>query len=250
MYKYISLSAALLVGSSLMACSTFGLDASAIIQTAVEDTTRPEKDVVRDNDRKPAEILAFSGIKPGDVVGDIGSAGGYYTRLLSTVVGPEGHVYGFNGTEFSRIFKDGNPTDPIAAERENVTSLVDTLNNPTFAQKLDAAIIVNIYHDTHLSFLGVDTGAMNKALFDALKPGGTYLIVDHKAAEGTGDKDTDKLHRIDAALVRQEVEAAGFEFIEESDVLSHPEDERTVMVMLPEMRGKSDRFVLKFRKPA
>jgi predicted methyltransferase len=249
MNKYLSLSAALLIGSSMTACALMEPDTTAIIQTAVEDSARPEKDVVRDGDRKPADVLAFSGIKPGDVVGDIGSAGGYYTRLLSTVVGPEGHVYGFNGKEFSRVFKDGNPTDPIAAERENVTSVMGTLSGPTFDQPLDAAIIVNIYHDSHLSFLGVDTDAMNKALFEALKSGGTYLVADHKSAEGEGDSTTDKLHRIDPALVRSEVEAAGFEFVGESDVLSHPEDDHSIMVMLPQMHGKSDRFVFKFRKP-
>jgi predicted methyltransferase len=249
MNKYISLAFALIASSSMTACAMMEPDNSAVIQSAVEDSARPETDVVRDGDRKPAEVLAFSGIGPGDVVGDIGSAGGYYTRLLSGVVGPEGHVYGFNGKEFSFVFKDGNPTDPIAAELDNVTSVMGTLSGPTFDKPLDAAIIVNIYHDSHLTRLGVDTDSMNQAIFAALKPGGTYLVADHKSADGAGAGDADKLHRIDPALVRSEVEAAGFEFVGESDALSHPEDDRTIMAMLPNIRGNTDRFVFKFRKP-
>ena len=101
-----------------------------VINKAVGNQSRPEKDRQRDIDRKPSEVMLFSGIKPGDVVADIGSAGGYYTRILSDIVGPKGHVYGFNGIEFARVFKNGNPTDPIAAERENVTSIMGTFNDP------------------------------------------------------------------------------------------------------------------------
>ena len=94
---------------------------------------------------------------------DIGSAGGYYTRILSDIVGPTGHVYGFNGKEFARVFKNGNPTDPIAEERANVTSIMGTFNAPVFSKmQLMLAIIVLIYHDTHLSQLNINTEAMNK----------------------------------------------------------------------------------------
>ncbi|MGY8861898.1 MAG: class I SAM-dependent methyltransferase [Pseudomonadales bacterium] len=219
------------------------------IQAAVDSGARPEKDVNRDVARKPFDVMSFSGIKSGDVVADIGSAGGYYTRILSDIVGSEGHVHGFNGKEFARIFKNGNPTDPIAEERDNVTSIMGTFNAPTFSEPLDAAIIVLIYHDTQLSYLGIDTASMNRSLFDALKPGGSYLVIDHVAEMGSGLRDVDKMHRADPVLVRQEIEAAGFEFVAESDILRNSEDALNSMVMLPAMRGKTDRFILKFKKP-
>ena len=224
-------------------------DIESIIKKAIENPTRPAKDTQRDADRKPDDVMIFSSIKSGDVVADIGSAGGYYTRILSDIVGSKGHIYGFNGIEFARIFKNGNPTDPIAAERENVTSIMGTFNDPIFPEPIDMAVIILIYHDTHLSQLNIDTAAMNKALFNAIKPGGIYLVVDHSAEEGSNSRDVDKLHRIDPILVKQEVESAGFEFITESNVLNNPEDMLNTMVMMPLVKGKSDRFIYKFRKP-
>ncbi len=224
-------------------------DIESIIKEAIANPTRPAKDTQRDADRKPDDVMIFSSIKSGDVVADIGSAGGYYTRILSDIVGSKGHVYGFNGIEFARIFKNGNPTDPIAAERENVTSIMGTFNDPIFPEPIDMAVIILIYHDTHLSQLNIDTAAMNKALFNAIKPGGIYLVVDHSAEEGSNSRDVDKLHRIDPILVKEEVESAGFEFITESNVLNNPEDMLNTMVMMPLVKGKSDRFIYKFRKP-
>jgi len=219
------------------------------IKKAIENQSRPEKDRQRDIDRKPSEVMFFSGIKPGDIVADIGSAGGYYTRILSDIVGPKGHVYGFNGIEFARVFKNGNPTDPIAAERENVTSIMGTFNDPILPESIDMAVIILIYHDTHLTQLNIDTASMNNALFDALKPGGTLMIIDHKAEMGSGLRDVDKLHRIDKLYVREEIENAGFRFIDESNILNHPNDMLNTMVMMPNVRGKSDRFIFKFMKP-
>jgi predicted methyltransferase len=251
--QLLAIFATLLCVSAFATTNQQALDDQAALQAAVDaavaNSTRPEKDTLRDVDRKPAQVMKFSGIKPGDVVADVGSAGGYYTRILSGIVGPEGRVHGFNGKEFARVFKNGNPTDPIAEELENVSSIMGTFNAPVFPEPLDSAIIVLIYHDTHLSFLGIDTAVMNKALFAALKPGGTYIVIDHAAETGSGARDTDKLHRIDPVMVKQEVEAAGFEFVEKSDILSHPEDAHNTMVMLPTERGKSDRFIFKFRKP-
>jgi len=221
----------------------------SIIKKAIENPKRPVKDTQRDNDRKPGEVMNFSSLKSGDVVADIGSAGGYYTRILSEIVGSEGHVYGFNGIEFARIFKNGNPTDPIAANRENVTSIMGTFNDPIFPEPIDMAVIILIYHDTHLSQLNIDTDAMNKSLFNAIKPGGIYLVVDHSAEEGSNLRDVDRLHRIDPILVKQEIESVGFEFIGESDILNKPEDPLNTMVMMPSVKGKSDRFIYKFRKP-
>ena len=221
----------------------------SIIKEAIANPTRPVKDAQRDVDRKPGDVMIFSSIESGDVVADIGSAGGYYTRILSDIVGSKGHIYGFNGIEFARIFKNGNPTDPIATERENVTSIMGTFNNPNFPELIDMAIIILIYHDTHLTQLNIDTDAMNKALFNAIKPGGIYLVVHHSAEEGSNLRDVDRLHRIDPVFVKQEIESDGFEFITESNVLNNPEDPLNTMVMMPLVRGKSDRFIYKFRKP-
>lgn len=224
-------------------------DLSDSIKKAVMNSDRPEKDMARDKDRKPAEVMKFSGIKPGDIVADIGSAGGYYTRILSDLVGSEGHVYGFNGNEFARIFKNGNPTDPIAEARENVSSIMGTFNDPNFPEVLDAAIVVLIYHDTHLTYLNIDSVSMNQSIYDALKPGGTYLVIDHSAEPGSGLRDVESLHRIDQEIVLKEVESVGFRLVDESDILKNSDDNLDTMVMLPNVKGKSDRFIYKFIKP-
>ena len=222
----------------------------SLIAAAVADDARPEEDKARDADRKPAEVMAFSGIGPGDVVADIGASGGYYTRILSQIVGDEGLVYAFNAKEVvDSFFQDGNPSEALAAEYANVLSAVSPLSTPTFDKPLDAAIIVLFYHDSHWDRLATDTATMNKTIFDQLKPGGTYFILDHSAEDGSGLRDVGTIHRIDAAVVKQEVMDAGFEFVAESDVLKHPEDDRTKSVFDASIRGKTDRFIYKFKKP-
>lgn len=222
----------------------------ALIAAAVADAARPESDSAQDMGRKPADIMAFAGFKPGDVVADIGASGGYYTRIVSKIVGGEGHVYAFNSTEIDDMFyKDGNPADALAAEYENVSSIVTPLSTPFFDKPLDGAMIVKFYHDTHWDKLATDTGTMNKTIFDQLKPGGTYLVIDHSAEGGSGLRDVGTLHRIDGELVKQEVIAAGFELVAESDLLANPEDDSSKRVFDPSVRGKTDRFVYKFKKP-
>ena len=124
-----------------------------------------------------------------------------------------------------------------------------TFNNPIFPESLDMAVIILIYHDTHLSQLNIDTATMNEALFNAVKPGGTLLVVDHSAEEGSNLRDVEKLHRIDPILVKQEIESAGFHFIADNNILNQPNDTLDTMVMMPNIRGKSDRFIFKFIKP-
>ncbi|MDC1287580.1 SAM-dependent methyltransferase [Gammaproteobacteria bacterium] len=223
----------------------------ALIAAAVADTARPQEDLARDTDRKPSDIMAFAGFKPGDVVADIGASGGYYTRILSTIVGGEGHVYAFNSKEVADMFyADANPSDVVAMEYENVTSVVGPLSTPRFDKPLDGALIVKFYHDSHWENLATNTATMNETIFDQLKPGGTYLIIDHAAQDGSGLRDVGTMHRIDGALVKQEAIAAGFELLAESDLLANPQDDRTKAVFDPSVRGKTDRFVYIFRKPA
>lgn len=221
-----------------------------LIASAVSDSARPDEDSAQDAGRKPAEIMAFAGFEPGDVVADIGASGGYYTRIVSRIVGAEGHVYAFNSQGVADMFyKDGNPADALAAEYKNVSSVVASLSAPLFDKPLDGAMIVKFYHDSHWERFAVDTAAMNKTIFDQLKPGGTYLVIDHAAEPGSGLRDVGTLHRIDAERVKEEVIAAGFELVAESELLANAGDDYSKSVFDPGVRGKTDRFVYKFRKP-
>ncbi len=224
----------------------------AAITAAVADKTRPDTDTKRDADRKPAEVLAFIGVKPGDKVADVIPGGGYFTRLFSDVVGPKGAVYAFTPAEFAKFSKTPLPASgahPDAA-RPNITFLTSPMNDFSAPEKLDLVWTSQNYHDLHDSFAAPsDLAVVNKQVFAALKPGGVYVVLDHSAVAGSGLSATDTLHRIDAATVRKEVEAAGFKFDGESKVLANPADPRTASVFDASIKGKTDQFIYKFRKP-
>jgi predicted methyltransferase len=224
----------------------------ANIAAAVADKARPEADTRRDADRKPAEVLVFAGVKPGDKVADLIPASGYFTRLFSTAVGPKGAVYAFTPAEFAKFSKTPLPANgahPDAA-RPNVTSLTAPMNDFAAPEPLDLVWTSQNYHDLHDDFAAPsDLAVVNKKVFAALKPGGVYVVLDHSAADGSGLTATNTLHRIDAAQVRKEVEAAGFRFDGESKVLRNPADPRTANVFDPSIRGKTDQFIYRFRKP-
>lgn len=220
------------------------------IAAAVSDAGRPDADKARDADRKPAEIAAFVGVKPGDKVGEFFPGGGYYTRILSKTVGPNGKVYA--------VIPDAPPPRPQQAEAFQALVRaypnVVAVNGPVLAfnppEKLDVFWTSENYHDLGIMMFGsLDRNAVNKVIFNALKPGGVYFIEDHAAAPGAGDTVTSTLHRIEPALVRREVEAAGFRFDGQSDLLAKPADPHTGMVFDPSIRGKTDKFVMRFRKP-
>lgn len=230
--------------------------ASPQIDAAVADSGRPEKDTKLDAVRRPADMLAFARIKPGKTVIDIWPGGGYWTRLFSKAVGPEGKVYSYVPAEIT-VFK----SDPlglakaVAAEpgRGNVEAVSDPLASPppeALYNKVDVAWTFENYHDMHDSFMkGASVDAFNNAMFKVLKPGGLYVIVDHAAPAGSGLKNTEDLHRIDPAALRAEVEKAGFVFDGESKVLANPDDPKTAKIFDPAVRGKTDRFAYRFRKP-
>jgi predicted methyltransferase len=223
-----------------------------VIASAVADPTRPEGDRKRDAARKPAESLQFSGVKPGDAVADFNANAGYFARLFSDVVGPRGHVYAIEPVEIQEYI--AKPTAELrgyAADHQNVTVSVETaLESLRLPRKLDLFWISQNYHDLHNKYFGpVDIVAFNKAVFDALKPGGAYVVLDHTAAAGAPADVTATLHRIDPDTVRREVEAAGFVFDSKSVILSNPEDPRTIKVFDKSIQGRSDQFILKFRKP-
>ena len=224
------------------------------IAAAVTDPSRPATDTIRDDNRKPTETLEFAGIKPGDRIADYAAGAGYFTRLFADVVGPGGHVY---ASVPSALFKYPNIVKGIAdlqtyaVTHPNITvTFASALDATRYPEKLDVFWIAQNYHDLHDSFMGpVDMAAFNQTVYTALKPGGLYIVLDHVAARGSPAEVTDTLHRIEPSTVRREVEAAGFTFEGESTILANPADSRTAGVFDPSIRGRTDQFILKFRRP-
>lgn len=215
---------------------------------------RPETDLARDANRKPLEVLTFAGVKPGDKVGDYAAGAGYFTRLFSAIVGPKGHVYASVPAplfEFPNIVKGISDVQMYAVKHPNVTvTFASAIDAARYPEKLDLFWISQNYHDLKDPFMGpVDMAAFNKAVFAALKPGGTYIVLDHVAAAGSPPDVTDTLHRIEPSVVRREVEAAGFKFVGSSNVLANPADPHTAGPFNKSIQGRTDQFILKFRKP-
>ena len=225
----------------------------AYITAAVTDPGRPAADVKRDGDRKPAEVIAFSGMKPGWTIADYIPGNGYYEHIFAGVVGPKGRVYAFYPSEIPNFRKDVQlpPTGTTPwLGAPNVTALVAPANDFAAPAPLDLVWISDNYHDLNDPFFApAELAKVNAAVFKALKRGGVYLIVDHRAEAGSGLRDTNTLHRIDEAAVKREVEAAGFQLVGESDVLKNPADTHTLKIFDPAVRAKTDQFVLKFKKP-
>lgn len=247
----------LLLAATLIALPAFAQESSEADKTfaaAIGDATRPATDTVRDIDRKPAETLTASGVKVGDVVADYAEGQGYFTRLFADVVGPHGHVYSVVPSElftYPNIVKGTAEIESWSVKHPNVTvSFASALPAVKFPEKVDLFWIAQNYHDLHDDFMGpVDIAAFNKAVYAALKPGGLYVVLDHAAAPGSPANVTDTLHRIEPAVVRREVEAAGFVFDGESKILANPDDPHTAAVFDKSIRGHTDQFILRFRKP-
>jgi predicted methyltransferase len=277
---------AALSAALVFALSTAGVQAArkshipAYITAAVEDSGRPETDKKRDVLRKPAEALAFSGVKPGDKVAELIPAAGYYTRMLSKVVGPSGHVYMLippppKGPPPGMAPRAGGPPGaggpgagppgagrPPMMRRPSMRAMAEAITKdpaysnvsivemdpPAFRvpEQIDLFWTTENYHDLHNS-PDADLSAFNTRVFDSLKNGGIYFIEDHAGAAGTGTTETRTLHRIDPAAVKMEVTAAGFDFVTESKVLHNPKDTHKDIVF--KMVDKTDRFMFKFRKP-
>jgi len=248
------LSLALLIGATSIALAdvdapmTYEVPANtpAYIRKAVYSPARSVEHKARDANRKPGEVLTLSGVKPGDHVVEFASFGQYFTTLLSDIVGEKGMVYMYDlpyteqrAGAASRAF--------VAAHPNSRYELVD-YNSLQLPKDVDVVFNVLYYHDLPLN--GIDTAILNKRILESLKPGGIFLVIDHNAEPGSGTRDTKKLHRIDPAIIKQEVTAAGFELVEESKLLAHPKDDHTQMVFAPGLRGLTDQSVFKFRKPA
>lgn len=225
--------------------------APADYAAALADPARPAADRDRDAARKPADLLAFAGIAQGEMVGDFVMGGGYLTRILAGAVGPTGHVYAFQPAEFIAFRKQyGDDQATVDAAYANVDAVGGAFAAPAFPVPLDTIITVQNFHDLYLKPFPEGTGAKaSAALFAALKPGGTLVVVDHSAADGSGTSLSDSLHRIDKAAVVAALTAAGFRLEAESNLYKRPDDPRTANVFDPAIRGKTDQFTLRFRKP-
>jgi predicted methyltransferase len=225
------------------------------IEAAIRDPARPATDTARDANRKPAQTLAFAGVKPGDAIADYAAGAGYFTRLFAGIAGPRGHVYASVPSplfKYPNIVKGIADLQTYAVAHPNVTvTFAGAIDAATYPQKLDVFWISQNYHDLHDPFMGpVDMAVFNRTVFAALKPGGIYLVLDHVAAKGSPTDVTDTLHRIEPATVRREVEAAGFKFEGESSILANPADPHTAGVFDPSVQGRTDQFILKFRRPS
>jgi predicted methyltransferase len=226
----------------------------AAVQAAVDAPDRSPEDRALDAGRHPAEMLAFFEIRPGARVAELGAGGGYTTELIARVVGPEGRVYGHNTPYILERFAAAPWSARLARPAlANVLRLDRSFDSPfpPGLRDLDAVVIVLLYHDT--VWMKADRERMNRAVRRALRPGGVYGIVDHSAAPGRGVADVETLHRIEESVVRAEVLAAGFELAAEADFLRNPDDARDWNASprsAGERRGTSDRFALKFVRPA
>jgi len=250
----------------------------AAVAASVADTGRPEADRARDVNRKPGEVLAFAGVKPGDRIGELQPGRGYYTRLLCKTVGAGGRVYtisfmpnaaarGPAPPDAPRAAGQGGggqagggqgggagatPAVPTAAEYCGGNVTANSASGASFAMpanNLDLVWTSENYHDFHLEMMGLPSlQSFNKTVYDSLKPGGVFIVEDHAAAADSGTRDTTTLHRIDPATAIQEITSVGFVLEAQSNLLANAADDHTQRVFA--LGGKSDKFLLKFRKPA
>lgn len=248
----IPVAAALAIAMSAAIASESQPKIPAYVASAVADPSR-SIDAKNDDRRKIAELVAFSEAKPGDRVLDLIPGSGYFTRVFSKVVGEKGKVYGIYPTEYDNESHPDSDKLRELAKRPgygNIEVIVQPANALKAPQPLDVVFTSQNYHDYPDPFMGpTDPAVLNKAVFAALKPGGVFIVVDHVAEAGSGQRDTDTLHRIDPAIVKKQVTAAGFEYVGESNVLRNPADTHKLKVFDKTIRGHTDQFAYKFRKP-
>jgi predicted methyltransferase/outer membrane protein assembly factor BamB len=209
---------------------------------------RGAEDRSADGHRRPAEVLAFAGIEKGMRIADLMAGAGWYSEVLARAVGPTGQVVAQNNALSSSRY-GGALKDRIGeASLSQVELLEVELDALALAPgTFDAVFLIQFYHDT--VWMGVDRAEMNRRIFEALEPGGVFVVVDHQAVEGAGIEPVKELHRIEVSVVQKEIEAAGFRLSEQSALLAHPLDDRTINVFDPRIRGQTDRFLLRFEKP-
>lgn len=237
----LSAAAAVAIVAGIPAAATAQASTDAIA-ASVADERRPEADTARDALRKPAEIVAFAGVEPGDKVAEIAPGGGYYTRVLAATVGPQGKVYALMPEFFANRPGGLDGINALAEQYGNIEVVVIDYAATELPEPVDLVWTTENYHD----LANGDIAAVNAWVFGALKPGGIYFVEDH-SAPGTGTSATGTLHRIDPAAVKEQVTAAGFVLEAESDLLQNPNDPHDVSPR--EVEPTSDKFALRFRKP-
>jgi predicted methyltransferase len=240
------LSAALLA-TSLFCAPAFAQSVSPTIAAAVADSSRPDTDKERDAMRKPAETVAFAGVKPGMTVAELGPGRGYYTRILSKAVGPKGKVYAILTT--AQAARPGvlDGLNALAAANPNIQVVTVDFATMTLPEKADLFWTTENYHDFH-NGPTADINALNKAVFNSLKPGGIFYVEDHSAAPGAGLEATSKFHRMDEALAKSELTAAGFKIDGEGNLLRNPADNKAASNS-ETGHFASDRFMLRANRP-
>ena len=251
-----------------------------VIADAVANPDRPAADRARDPLRKPAESVAFAGLKRGEVAVDFIPGGGYFTRIFSNVVGPQGHVYAVDPSEMvfgrppapkpgaapmKRAPDESGPAMPDTTDGATLSAFLlkrmdpnGAFKNVTFIVESDAALSIPVpadlvwtsrnYHDLHNAAFGKpDMVKLDKSIYDTLKPGGIFLVLDHSTAPGMGFTQTNTLHRSDPEAVIAEVEQAGFKLVGRSNLLANPSDDHTKPVFA--MHDMTDQYILKFQRP-
>lgn len=252
-------------GASVLAAPLCAVDAGAAptivrkdqivvspeLRALMQSPRRPDADKKRDIGRKPAEVMSFFGVKPGMTVAELMTSEGYFTAVLAEAVGDTGRVYGLNNQWLRDRFKDTKrPLASLLSKGgyKNITEVAAELEDPQLpAGQLDAVFVIWFYHDFY--WMGIERDRMNAAIMAALKPGGIYGIIDHAAAKGVEIGDVAKNHRIERFVVVDDITQYGIQLIEETDLLENPRDPLNVSVFQQEIRGTTNQFVLKFRKP-
>ncbi len=224
-------------------------------EAALDNALRPDADRTRDADRNPGEVLEFIGIEPGMAVLDMFSGGGWYAEVIAHVVGESGRVIAHSNVAYKGFVGDALE-ERFATGRVPQAEILMAENNhlELEADSLDAIMLVQSFHDLyHVDVEGgwelMDAPAFLAELMKGLKPGGVVAVIDHTAADGAPPETGDSLHRIDPALVIANMEAAGFMLDGQSDILRNPDDDVSQIVFAPNIRGKTDRFILRFKKP-
>ena len=234
---------------------TSAAPATSIYEAAVANDARPEADRARDAGRKPAEVLKFLGITPGMTVLDMFSGGGYYTEILSYTVGDSGRVIAQSNEAYLQFVGDEFEERYLGGRLSNAQVLMAQNNELKLeAKSLDAILLVLSFHDLFYAapeqgWPAIDIAAFLAELYSGLRTGGVVGIIDHYAAEGAPSDTGGTTHRIDPAIVIAMMAEAGFKLDAQSDMLRNPDDDYEKVVFDPEVRGKTDRFVMRFRKP-
>jgi len=225
----------------------FAQSAPPAIAAAVADASRPGTDKELDANRKPAETLAFAGVKPGMVVAELGPGRGYYTRLLAKTVGPTGRVYAVLTTAQAARPGVVDAMNAVAADYPNIKLVTVDYATMALPEKADLFWTTENYHDFH-NGPTADIATFDKAVFNYLKPGGIFYVEDHSAAPGAGLAATSKFHRMDEAVAKTELTAAGFKLDAEGDLLHNPADDKAASNS-ESGHFASDRFMLRMKRP-